>query len=155
MPRGSRQNRAGRNRARRLLMQALYQMFLNEQPLRDIQAQFDSDKMLEGVDVEFFSALIKEADQNRERFDEIITRLADRPIAQIDPVERAVLYGAMAEFSARIDVPYRVVISEAVSLTKKFGATDGHLYVNAILDRAALELRPQETAVRQGDASRD
>ena len=141
----AKQSRAGRNRARRLLMQALYQLLLNEQPLRDIAAQFDSDELLEDADTEFFSSLIAAVDSSREQFDDMITRLADRPVNQIDPVERAVIYGALAEFSARPDVPYRVVISEAVTLARQFGATDGHRYVNAILDRAAGELRPEET----------
>jgi len=126
-------------------MQALYQALLSEQTLSDIQGQFEEDSQLENVDREFFDALIAEVDRRRSDFDEVIGRLADRPVTQIDPVECAVLYGAMAELSARSDVPYRVVINEAVSLAKRFGGTEGHRYVNAVLDRAAVELRPEET----------
>ena len=138
-------NRAGRNRARRLLMQALYQSLLSDQPLPEVRRQFEQDDQLKDADEEFFLGLIAEVDRSRTEFDELIGRLADRPVAQIDPVEYAVILGALAEFSARADVPYRVVISEAVILAKRFGGAEGHRYVNAILDRAARELRPYES----------
>ena len=138
-------NRAGRNRSRRLLMQALYQGLLNDQPLPEVRRQFQQDGQLDDADQEFFLDLIAEVDKSRIEFDELIGRLADRPIVQIDPVEHAVLLGALAEFSVRVDVPYRVVISEAVILTKRFGGAESHRYVNAILDRAARELRPDES----------
>ena len=146
MPSPAQQARAGRSRARRVLMQALYQSLLNEAPLVDIHDQFVERGLLDGADAGFFEELLKEVDRSRPGFDEIIGRYADRPVVQLDPVERAVLYGALAELTARSDIPYRVVISEAVSLAKTFGGTDGHRYVNAILDKAAAELRPDETA---------
>lgn len=126
-------------------MQAMYQVQLNEQPLREIRAALERDGMLDDADEAFFTELLAEIDRSRDAFDELIGRFTDRPVNQIDPVERAVLYAALAEFTVRADIPYRVVISEAVTLARKFGGTDGHRYVNAILDRAARELRPQET----------
>ena len=72
--------------------------------------------------------------------------LIDRPVAQLDPVERAVLLIGLHELGQRLDVPYRVVINEGVELAKRFGATDGHKFVNAVLDRAARRLRPAEQA---------
>jgi N utilization substance protein B len=72
--------------------------------------------------------------------------LIDRPVAQLDPVERAVLLIGLHELGQRLDVPYRVVINEGVDLAKRFGATDGHKFVNAVLDRAARRLRAAEQA---------
>lgn len=144
MASSAKQRRAGRNRARRVLMQVLYQSLLNEQPLADIRQQFAQRDSLAGVDMDFFDDLLTEVDSARADYDEVIGRYADRPVSQLDPVERAVIYGAFAELNARSDVPYRVVINEAVTLAKQFGGTDGHKYVNALLDRAAAELRPQE-----------
>ncbi len=139
-------SRARRNRARRLLMQALYQVQLNQQPLAALGRQMRDDGLLEDVDSEFFEQVLAEAERSREDFDALTERFADRPLDQIDPVERAVLQSALAEFRCRPDVPFRVVISEAVTLAKRFGGTEGHRYVNAILDRAAVELRPVEAA---------
>ncbi|MBT8132605.1 MAG: transcription antitermination factor NusB [Gammaproteobacteria bacterium] len=139
-------SRAGRSRARKLLMQALYQSLLNEQSIAEVRDEFFNDQQLDNADLEFFDALVAEVGKNRGHFDELIQRFADRPMEQIDPVECSVLYAAMAELSARMDVPFRVVISESVTLAKKYGGTEGHRYVNAILDRAAAELRPDETA---------
>ena len=73
-----------------------------------------------------------------------LTPFIDRPLDQLDPVERAILMIGMYELQQRLDVPYRVVINEAVDLCKRFGATDAHKYVNAVLDRAARELRAAE-----------
>jgi N utilization substance protein B len=70
--------------------------------------------------------------------------LIDRPVAQLDPVERAVLLIGLHELEQRLDVPYRVVINEGVELAKRFGATEGHKFVNAVLDRAARRLRAAE-----------
>jgi N utilization substance protein B len=73
-----------------------------------------------------------------------LSAFLDRPVEQLDPIETAVLMVGMYELKHRIDVPYRVVINEAVDLTKRFGATDAHKYVNAVLDRAAREIRAAE-----------
>lgn len=144
------QNHAGRNRARRLLMQALYQSLLSDLPLPDVRRQFVQDDQLKDADAEFFLELIAVVDKSRTDFDELIGRLADRPVEQIDPVEHAVLLGALAEFSARIEIPYRVVINEAVILVKRFGSADSHRYINAILDKASKDLRPLETGGSPG-----
>ena len=145
MTASAKQRRAGRNRARRVLMQVLYQSLLNEQPLADIREQFAERDSLAGVDMEFLDDLLTHVDSARADYDEMIGRYADRPVVQLDPVERAIIYGALAELTSRSDVPYRVAINEAVTLAKQFGGTDGHKYVNAVLDRAAAELRPRET----------
>jgi N utilization substance protein B len=81
---------------------------------------------------------------NRPQLDIDLAQWTDRPAVQLDPVEHAVLLLALFELTARPDVPFRVVLNEAVNLTRRFGATDGHKFVNAVLDRAARTLRTHE-----------
>ncbi len=76
--------------------------------------------------------------------DALLAQWLDRPVGQLDPVEHAVLLIGVEELRAHVEVPYRVVLNEGVELAKKFGATDGHKFINAVLDRAARELRAAE-----------
>jgi transcription antitermination protein NusB len=96
------------------------------------------------ADREFFEALVRSICEQRESLDAHLTDWCDRPAVQLDPVEHAVLYIGLQELRAHPEVPFRVVISEAVSLARRFGATDGHAFVNAVMDKAARELRPHE-----------
>lgn len=138
--RGSR----GRSVARKLAMQALYQWQLTDQLAADINLQFlDSDDAA-GADREYFTELVKGCIGNAEQLNETLRPFLDRPLEQIDPVEKAILLIGLYELRSRVDVPYRVVINEAVDLCKRFGATDAHKYVNAVLDRAAVALRTAE-----------
>ena len=85
---------------------------------------------------------------NREELDEFLNPLLDREPSAIDPIEKSLLYLGAYELAHRIDVPYRVVINECVELAKVFGATDGHKYINGVLDKLAKSLRPTETERR-------
>jgi transcription antitermination protein NusB len=125
-------------------MQALYQWQLTKQSAPEIKQQFLEGEDAAGADREHFSELLTGC---IERSDEIAVALApfvDRPLEQLDPVESGILMIGMFELQHRIDVPYRVVINEAVDLCKRFGATDAHKYINAVLDRAAREIRKAE-----------
>lgn len=133
-----------RSRARVLAVQALYQQQITDHPLPELLRQFRERRDYENVDQEYFDEALKAICQNREALKSRIDEFADRPIAQLDPVELAILLLGFHELELRTDVPYRVVINEAVNLTKKFGAVDGHKYVNALLDRAAAVLRSSE-----------
>lgn len=136
--------RAGRSRARRCAMQSLYQAQLGGHDLAEVAAQFRALEYLAGADEDYYDELLETIARRREEFDSLLSRFADRPLEQLDPVERAVIYVALAELSSRIDVPYRVVLDEAIRLARRFGGTEGHKYVNAIVDRAARELRAVE-----------
>lgn len=136
--------RAGRSRARRCAMQSLYQALLTGHTLGEVALQFRALEYLKGADEEYYDALLAEIGRKRADFDALIGSFADRPVEQLDPVEHAVLYVALAELSGRPDVPYRVVLDEAIGLARRFGGADGHKYVNAIVDRAAQELRAPE-----------
>jgi N utilization substance protein B len=133
-----------RSLARRLALQALYQLQINERPWQDVHQQFAADREAERVDREYFRELLMAIAPQREAFDERLTSVSEIAPAQLDPIEHAALWLGWHELESRPEVPYRVVLSEAVSLAKDFGATDGHKYVNAVLDRAARVLRADE-----------
>jgi len=130
--------------ARKLALQALYRWQLNTCPWQDLVAEFGDAEDMSRADREYFQTLIEGVSQAHEGLDVRLAALADREVKQLDPIEHAILLIGLYELSARPEVPYRVAISEAVGLAKRFGATDGHKFVNAVLDRAARELRPGE-----------
>ncbi len=133
-----------RSLARRLALQALYQIQMNPRPWSETAQQFAEGPDAERVDLDYFHGLVTAIAPNREAFDARLARLCEIPPAELDPIEHAVLWLGLHELEARPELPYRVALAEAVQLTKQFGATDGHKFVNAVLDRAARELRPQE-----------
>jgi len=143
-----RPDRAARARslARKFAMQALYQWQLTGQGVAELRNQYATEEGFEGADRDYFDALLQGATAARESLDEQLGGMLDRPVAQLDPVEHAVLLIGLYELREQLDVPYRVVINEAVDLTKRFGATDGHKFVNAVLDRAARATRAAEQA---------
>lgn len=138
--RGSR----GRSVARKLAMQALYQWQLTNQPASEIQQQYLEGEDANGVDPEYFAELVSSCISRSGAISAALQPFIDRPLDQLDPVESGILMIGIYELQNRIDVPYRVVINEGVDLCKRFGATDAHKYVNAVLDRASRELRATE-----------
>jgi N utilization substance protein B len=130
--------------ARKLAMQALYRLQLNDAPWQDLISEFATEEGMDRADSEYFRALVEGIHGGRVDLDAELAGLTDRSPALLDPIEHAVLLIGMFELKARPEVPYRVVINEGVSLAKRFGATDGHKFVNAVLDRAARVLRPHE-----------
>jgi N utilization substance protein B len=139
-PRGTR----ARSIARKLAMQALYQWQLTQQTASEIKKQFLDSEDSAGVDREHFEELVGGCIAKNAELSAALQPFIDRPLDQLDPVETAILMIGMFELQQRADIPYRVVINEGVDLTKRFGATDAHKYVNAVLDRAARELRAAE-----------
>lgn len=133
-----------RSIARKLAMQALYQWQMTKQPALEIKQQFLESEESAGADREHFSELVSGCIDKHEQIGAALMPFIDRPLQQLDPVETAILMIGMFELQERTDIPYRVVINEAVDLCKRFGATDAHKYVNAVLDRAARALRAAE-----------
>jgi len=133
-----------RARARRFALQALYQWDLSGTDLRDIRSQFLVEEDFSRADKPYFMELLSEGPKHIDNIDKNISDYIDRPFEQLDPVERAILRIATYELLFRPDIPYRVTINEAVQLTKKFGAEQGHAYVNGVLDKAAHTLRAAE-----------
>lgn len=131
----------GRQGARRLLVQALYQHQLAGHEADELLAQFGSQPDFDRIDGEYFRQLLVHIVGGKASLDNLIAAHADRPLEQLDPVEHGILWIGMAELSWRPEVPVKVVITEAVQLAKQFGAQDGHRYINALLDRAAPVVR--------------
>lgn len=130
--------------SRKVLVQAFYQLQLTEQPWQDIYSQHRQDPDSAGLDEEYFLEVLKAVASIRAELDQDLSRFSDIQPIHLDPLEHGILWMSFYELKHRLDIPYRVVISEAVELAKKFGATDGHKFVNGVLDRAARELRPHE-----------
>ncbi len=142
---GHHDSRSGaRTVARKLALQALYRLQINDGPWQDVINEFLTAEDMPKADREYFEEIIRAVAEGRVALDAQLAGWLDRKPAELDPVEHAVLLVGTWELQSRPDVPYRVVINEAVTLTRKFGATDGHKFVNAVLDRAARELRPHE-----------
>ena len=135
---------AARSRARRRALQALYAWQISRSPIDKVIEEFRSEQDMEIADLEYFEALVRGVAQHADELDEVLSRFIDRTMEQVDPIERAVLRIAGYELRFRPDVPYRVVINEAIETTKRFGSEHGHTYVNGVLDRAAGEWRAQE-----------
>lgn len=133
-----------RTRARRLAMQALYQWDLSAGTLSEIEVQFLEDEDFSKADKDYFHELLHQVPARLDEVEQAFTSFLDRPLDELDPVERAVLRMASYELMARIDVPYKVIINESVNLTKKFGAEQAYKYINGVLDQTARRLRAVE-----------
>ncbi len=133
-------NRA-RSRARRLAVQAMYQHLLGDQPSPVVVKEFIDTRNIGSMDSDYFRALVTTAADDRAALEALIDPLLDRPLIQLDPVEHAILLLAFVELRDRPDTPYRVVIDEAVELAKMFGGEGGYKYINAVVDKAAKQLR--------------
>jgi N utilization substance protein B len=130
--------------ARKLALQALYRWQLNSCEWQDLVQEFASDPDMPRADAEYFRALIAGICASRDELDAAFTPLLDRAPRLLDPIEHAVLLIGGYELQHRPEVPFRVVINEAVGLARRFGATDGHKFINGVLDRAAHLWRSQE-----------
>ena len=142
---GQKPNPAQRRKARKLAMQGLYQWHIAEQSITQIEAEFLTDNDMAKVDQAYFSEVLRGVAAEKSELDSHIERHVDRNLSSLTPVELAILRMGAYEFIHRIDVPYKVVINEGIELAKTFGATDGHKYVNGVLDLLAQSLRTAET----------
>lgn len=133
-----------RTRARRRALQAVYAWQLSGASARDIVTQFAHEQAREIADLAYFEDLVRGVDTHRDELDAALAPYLDRTMEEVDPIERAALRIAAYEFAHRQDVPYRVVINEALESVKRFGSEHGHTYVNGVLDHAAAALRSVE-----------
>jgi N utilization substance protein B len=125
---------AHRRKARHYAVQALYQWQMAGTSLSEIEVEFKTDYDFSKVDGEYFHDILEQVSAQLEDIDQQLSPFMDRDINEVGPVELALLRMAMYELRDRIDVPYKVVINEAVSLAKKFGATDSHKFINGVID---------------------
>ena len=136
--------RSARRRSREFALQGLYQWQLAATPVELIEKHLSDVDGFDKIDREYFQIILRGAIASQTNLEAAITPLLDRKLDELSPVERGVLLLAGFELQQRIDVPYRVVINEAVELAKTFGGQDGHKYVNGILDKLATEFRKVE-----------
>lgn len=135
-------SRGGRSRARELIVQSLYQMQIAGHDAAELKAQFHERPDYQRVDQSYYDEVLGAVIATQAELEKQIDELADRPVGQLDPIEKGILLLGFHELDARNDVPYKVVINEAVNLARRYGAVDGHKYINALLDKAAEKLRP-------------
>jgi N utilization substance protein B len=138
-----------RRRAREFALQAIYQWLLNESAAETLLAQLREQKEFPKADQALAEALLRGVIANADALRELLTPFLDRRMKELSPVEHALLLLSAFELRDHADTPYRVIINEAIELAKSFGGTDGHKYVNGVLDKLAAELRPYEIGARR------
>lgn len=136
--------KSARRRSRELALQGLYQWLVSGSDAGEIEAHVREIEGYDKADRAHFDALLHGCIREAADLDGILTHHVDRKTTELSPVEHAVLMIGAYELKHCIDVPYKVAINEAVELAKSFGGTDGHKYVNGVLDKAAVDLRPVE-----------
>lgn len=142
-------NVSPRHRARELAMQGIYQWRVSGSDASDIEKQMLSEKNLGRFDKGLFAKLLRGTLAQHAEVEALLAPHLDRPLADLSPVEFAVLLLGAFELSQHIEVPYKVAINEAVELAKTFGGTDGYKYVNGVLDKLAPQVRAVEFAARK------
>jgi len=143
-PRKRPQPRSTRRRSREIALQGLYEWLVSAAPAADIDAHMREQEGFDKCDAAHFDALLHGCIAEAAAIDAVLTRHVDRKTTQLSPIEHGVLMIGVYELTHCIDIPYKVAINEAVELAKSFGGTDGHKYVNGVLDKAAAELRAVE-----------
>lgn len=141
-------NRSPRHRAREFALQGLYQWLLNNEDSGVIDAHIREAHGFEKADLDHFNVLLHGAINQSIQLREDFAPFIDRGVAELSPIEHAVLLIGAYELKNRIEIPYRVVINEAVELAKSFGGQDGHKYVNGVLDKLATKLRAAEVIAK-------
>ncbi len=141
-------NKSPRHRARELALQGVYQWRVTAGDDAQIEKQIHAEKNLGRYDKELFSKLLRGTLGLHADLETLLSPHLDRPLAELSPVEFSVLMLGAFELSQHLEVPYKVVINEAVELAKTFGGTDGHKYVNGVLDKLAMQVRAVEVAAK-------
>lgn len=139
-------SKSDRSRAREFALQGLYQHLVGGNAAADIDAFTRDLSGFNKADALHFDALLHGCIAERVQLDATLTPLLDRPLTEISPIEHSILWIGIYEMVHCLDIPWRVIINESVELAKEFGGTDGHKYVNGVLNRLAPKLRPEEVA---------
>jgi N utilization substance protein B len=133
-----------RRKARELAVQAVYSWQLSQNNIAEIELNFLTENSARRFDIPYFQQLFRGISAQISSIDEKISPHVDRPLKDVDPVEKAILRVAVFELSECLDVPYRVIINETIELAKSFGADDSHKFVNGVLDKVVKLVRPNE-----------
>ena len=140
-----------RRRARELALQGLYQWRIGGNDEAAIEAHLADVEGFEKADREFFVGLLRGVLAQQAELQEQLQAFLDRPFAELSPIEACILLAGAFELANFPQTPYRVIINEAIELTKGFGGTDGHKYVNGVLDKLAFKLRPVEVEAKRAE----
>ena len=132
-----------RRKARELAVQAVYSWQISQNSVNDVELNFITENSKRRFDIEYFQLLLRGVTTDVEQLDLAMTPHVDRPLDDIDQVEKAILRVGVFELSSCQDVPYRVVINEAIELAKLFATDDSHKFVNGVLDKAVKLIRPK------------
>jgi len=146
--------KGSRRLSRELALQGIYQWLVNQADADEILAQTGDKDGFAKADQAYLESLVRNVLTETSALRAKVSPYLDRPIAQLSPIEHALLLMAASELTSQPDTPYRVIINEAIELAKTYGGTDGHKYVNGVLDKLAVELRSNETGVRRGKGVR-
>lgn len=138
----------GKRRARKLALQALYQWLMAGGAPYEIEAQFRATNDMSKIDGEYLNRLLHGVLKSRDAIEKALMPFLDRPLASLNPIELSVLRLSAYELLYCPELPYRVVLDEAVSLAKSFGSQDGHRYVNGVLNNLARKVRQNELNLR-------
>lgn len=130
-----------RRRARECTVQALYSWFISKNSVEQVELAFITDQDMQGVDIPYFRKLLRGAVENMDAVDAALSPHLDRAENEVDPIERSILRMAGYELKYELDVPYKVVINEAIEVAKVFGSDDSHKYINGVLDQLAPALK--------------
>ena len=143
----NKQNIRRKQRARKLALQAMYQWMMAGHEIAEIEAQFhlaNSASAMEKVDTAYFSRIIHEVPKHLDQLEATLLPFLDRPIDSITPIELTVLRMGTYELMFCLDIPYRIILDEWVTLAKEFGSVEGHRYVNGVLNNLAKQIRAAE-----------
>jgi len=138
--------KSARRRSREIALQGLYEWLIAGSEAGVIDAHMREQDGFDKCDAVHFDALLHGCIRDAATLDAVLSKHVDRPTNELSPIEHGVLLIGAYELKNCVDVPYKVAINEAVELAKSFGGTDGHKYVNGVLDKAAAELRPTEVS---------
>jgi N utilization substance protein B len=142
--------KSGRRRSREFALQGLYEWLIAGSDAGVVDAHMREQQGFDKCDTVHFDALLHGCIRDAAPLDAVLAKHVDRPTTELSPIEHAILLVGAYELSNCVDVPYKVAINEAVELAKSYGGTDGHKYVNGVLDKAAAELRPAEVNAARG-----
>jgi N utilization substance protein B len=143
------QSISGKRKARKFALQALYQWFMSGSELHEIEAQFRMINNMTKVDVDYFCRLLYGVPEHLNQLEKEFTSFLDRKLQELNPIELTVLRIGAFELIYCPEIPYKVVLDEAISLTKEFGSQDGYRYVNGVLNSLAQQIRSVEIKAKQ------
>lgn len=135
---------AAKRKARRFAVQGIYEWQMSKNPAHEIEARTRAENAMHKVDIGYYHELLSQIIQQREELDALLTPALDRELSSLDGVELATLRLGVYELKHHHEIPYRVVLDEAIEVAKHFGGADSHKYVNGVLDRVAQQLRQAE-----------